>query len=145
MIWFQMKRSTSMLIYFIFCAKRFYELIEGHAFLFAASFQGFWSSKEFIHLTMSLLTRSKVQSTFVHSMLALVIVGKESRWKGQHLLLVHTLPHPPMMRNWITLWYPFKTLALRYPGLLLSCTITTSVVIQSSFLSKPNWTKSRES
>ena len=145
MIWFRMKKLTSVLIYFIFCAKRFYALIQGHAFLFVASFQGFWSSKEFIHLTMSLLTWSKVQSTFIHLMLALVIVGRESRRKVQHLLLVHTLPHPPMMRNWITLWYPFKTLAPRCPGLLLSCTIITSVVIQSSLLSKPNWTKSRGS
>ena len=43
--------------------------------------------------------------------------------------MVPTLPHPPMMRNWITLWYPSTTLAPRCPGLLLSCTITTSVVI----------------
>ena len=144
MIWFRMKRSTSVLIYLIFCAKRFYELIQGHAFLFAASFQGFWSSKEFIHLTRSLLTRSKVQSTFVHSMMKRK-VRRESRRKVQHLLLVHTLPHPPMMRNWITLWYLSKTLAPRCPGLLLSCTITISVVIQSSLVSKPNWTKSRGS
>ena len=36
------------------------------------------------------------------------------RWKGirrkvQHLLLIHTLPHPSMMRNWITLWHPSTT------------------------------------
>ena len=145
MIWFRMKRSTFVLISFIFCVKQFYELIQGHAFLFATSFKGFWSSKAFIHLTMSLLTWSKVQSTFVHSMLALVIVGRESRRIVQHLLLVHTLPHPPMMRNWITLWHPSTTLAPRCPGLLLSCSITTSVVIQSSLLSKPNWTKSKGS
>ena len=33
------------------------------------------------------------------------------------------------------------TYAIRCPDLPLSCTITPSVVIQSSLLSKPNWTK----
>ena len=145
MIWFLMKRSTFVLISFIFCTKLFFELIQGQAFLFAASFQRFWSSKAFIHPRMSLPTQSQVQSTVVPSMLALVIVERESRQRLQHLIMVHALAHPPIMRSWITLWHPSMTYAPRCSDLLLSCTITTSVVIRSSLLSRPNWTKSKGS
>ena len=48
-------------------------------------------------------TRSQVQSTIVHSMLALVIVERESRQRLQHLIVVYALAHPHMMRSWITL------------------------------------------
>ena len=90
---------------------------------------------------MSLPTQSQVQSTFVHSTLALVIVEKESRQRLQLLIVVHALAHSPMMRSSTTLWHPSMTYALRCPDSPHSCTITPSVVIRSSLLSKPNWTK----
>ena len=48
---------------------------------------------------MSLPTRSQVQSTFLHSMLALETVGKESGQKLQHLIVLLILAPPPMMRS----------------------------------------------
>ena len=75
------------------------ELPQGTAFLYATSFQGYWNSKAFIHRTMSLPTRSQVQSTFVRSTLALVIVKRESRQRVQLLMVVHALDHTPMKRS----------------------------------------------
>ena len=88
MIWFRMSRLTFVLIYFMFCAKRFNELSHRYAFHYAISSLGFWSSKGSIHLKMKPPAQNPVQSTCVRSEERRV--GKEcvstcrSRWSPYH-------------------------------------------------------------
>ena len=48
---------------------------------------------------MNLPAQNRVRSTCVHSTQALVIVGRESKWKLPRLIVVRTLAHYPLMKT----------------------------------------------
>ena len=121
------------------CAKRFYELSHEYVFLFAVSFLGFWSSKEFSQQQMSLPAQNRVRSTYVHSTQALVIVERELNRKLPHLTVVCTLADYPLMKNSTTLWHLFTSWLPRCQNSHLFYTITALGGIWSLPPYKLNW------
>ena len=99
MTWSLIKKLTFALISFTLWARLLRELPQGIAFLFVALFQRFWSSRAFIHWQLNTLILNKVQSTFALSMLASIIAKEESSKRVMLHIVVHALPHIPMMRS----------------------------------------------
>ena len=88
MTWSLMKKSIFAHISSTFWTRLQRELPQGTTFLFVASFQKFWSSKEFIHWKMSAFILSKVQSTFALLILSSVTAERESSKKVMLLMVV---------------------------------------------------------
>ena len=130
---------------FMFCAKRFYELSPEYVFLSAISFQGSWSSKEFIQRQMNLLAQNRVQSTCIHSMQALVIVGREPNWNLPHLTVVRISALSPLTKNLTTLYHLSTSWVPRCPDSHILYTITALDGIWSLPHYKLNWIRFRGS